>query len=576
MEDAARLSGRGAIRAGRRAAAAGRAARALAAAAGLAACALAATATAQEPAAADSARWLAASAREAAGRDDHAAALRDAAAAIALDPALERELDLLVAHQLTWSDRPAEAIPWFRRRLARVPDDTEARIGLARAISWTGDLDAARAEYAALLADDPDNLEAALGVARMHAWADDAPGASRAYVAALARDPASAEAQRGLADAENRRGLHRRAEALYRARLEDDPEDEDARVGLARARAWMGEEDSALRTLEGAGTPAADDLRRSILADRGTVVELSYSHWKDRDDQTLDTIGLAASRGFGGGRRGVVHLAKGTADEPGTPSIDALRADAGGDWRPNRNLSFQARAGILDIGRNLRRDDVVPAGDGETRDGDDVKRAVLVWDAWVTITPRDRVRFDLAHARVPIETPRALARAIRADVFGLGADITVTDRWVLRGSGSVTGYTDDNTRVAGSAEVEHGPYRLPADIRIRASGGASAFRFDESEDHGYYSPETYDALWLGARAALEVGSRVSFAGDVRLASEREEEEDRFGVLNGGLEARAALRSGFGIAAFVRSSTSRFDSGAGYERDGWGVSLFHAP
>ncbi len=565
MEDAARLSGRGA----------GRAAR-CAIAAGLAALALVPAAMAQEPAAADSARWLAASAREAAGRDDHAAALRDAAAAIALDPAQERELDLLVAHQLTWSDRPAEAIPWYRRRLDNAPEDVEARLGLARAISWTGDLDAARAEYAALLADEPGNVEAALGVARMHAWADDAPAAAREYRAALALDPSSAEAQRGLADAENRRGLHRRAEALYRARLAEDPGDDEARVGLARARAWLGEEESALRTLEAVDSPAAQDLRRSVVADRGAAVEVAYSHWKDRDDQTLDTVGITAARGFGGGRRGLVHLARSTADEPGTPSIDALRVHAGGDWRPDRNVSFQARLGFLDVGRNLRRDDTVPAGAGETREGDEVQRTCVVWDAWITVTPRDRVRFDMSHARVPIETPRALARGVRADVFGLGADLGVADRWTLRGSAGVTGYTDDNLRVGGSLEAENGPYPLPADVRVWAAAGASAFRFEDSPDHGYYSPETYDALWLGGRAALELGSRVSLAGDLRLASEREEEEDRFGVLNGGLEARAALASGFGIAAFVRSSTSRFDTGAGYERDGWGVSLFHAP
>lgn len=559
MEDAARLMARPAR---------------ILAAAWLAALAWTGPAPAQAPA--DSARWLAASAREAAGRDDHAAALRDAAAAMALDPSLERELDLLMAHQLTWSDRPAEAIPWYRRRLAHDPGSAEARSGLARAISWTGDTRAARAEYAALLADDPGNVEAAVGVARMDAWDDDAPAAARGYAAALALDPSSAEAQRGLADADNRRGLHRRAEARYRARLEEDPDDAEARVGLARARAWMGEEEAALRTLDGLDGEDAQDLRRTILADRGATVEASFSHWKDRDDQTLDTIGIGAARGFGHGRRGVVHAARSTADEPGTPSIDALRLDAGGDWRPDRALSLQARAGILDVGRNLRRAESVPAGAGETRTGDDVKRTYFLWDAWVTVTPRDRLRFDFSHARVAIETPRALARGIRADVAGLGVDAQVADRWAVRAGGSLADYTDDNLRVGGDVEAENGPYRPVGRLRAWVAAGGSAFRFDEATDHGYYAPEKYDALWIGTRAELPLGARASIAGDLRLASEREEEGDRFGVLNGGVEARAALRSGFGIAAFVRSSTSRFDSSAGYERDGWGVSLFHAP
>ena len=567
MEDAARVRPRGPD------------ARALLA--GLVLLAVAGTATAQgtadsSGAPADSVQWLMASAREAAGRDDHAAALRAAAAAIALDPAAEAELDLLVAHQLTWSDRPGEAVPWYRRRLAHEPGNAEARSGLARALSWTGETDDALTTYGALLADEPDNLDAALGVARMHAWKDEAGAASRGYTTALAIDPTSGEAMRGLADAENRRGRHRRAETLYLRRLEAAPDDEEARIGMARARYWMGEEEAALGTLDGIEAGDGAELRDAILAERRAEADLSYSYWKDRDDQTLETVALHASRGFGGGRRGLLEVARFRADEPATPGIEGLRGSAGGDWRPNRALALHGRASLLGVGRNLEHDEVVQVGAGETLQGRDIKATYFLWDTWATWTPRDRLRIDLSHARVPIETPRALARGIRSDALGLGVDATVADRLAVRANGGVARFTDGNRRTSGGGEVEAGPFPVAPRLEVWCAAGGSAFRFEDTPDHGYYAPERYDALYLNGRARLSLGARASLEGDLRLGSEREEDADRFGVATGGLELRAASRAGFGVSAFGRWSTSRLDTSAGYARHGWGVSLFRSP
>ncbi|MFN8179357.1 MAG: tetratricopeptide repeat protein [bacterium] len=533
------------------------------------------TAPSAHAAAADSARALAQRAREEAARDDHAAAIADATSALALDASLEPELALLVANQLTWADRPAEAIPWYRKCVARDPADRDARLGLARALSWVGELDDARAEYERLVAASPGDLDARLGVARTHAWAEDWGGAARAYAAAVAADSTSVEAGRGLADAENRRGRPRVAEKLYRELLAQDPDDAESRTGLARALWWMGESEAALVELRRGGGKDATELRGEVQRDEATSIEAGASRWTDADAQVLESATLGLTRGFGAGRRIVAEGALFRAHDPATPTIAGAHVALGGDWRKDRAFALHASAGMLDVGRNLADSTVIDVGNGETRDADAVKSQYFLWDTWATWTPADRWRVDLSHSRIPVETPRALARGIRADVLGLGADHGLGDRVVMRGSLARTSYTDGNLRFSAAGETEAGPFGAPRRVRVWVGAGASYLSDTAIPDHGYYSPDTYDAFALTGRVAIPLG-RATLEGSGRLASEREAEGGRFGVFNGGGDLRVPLGRGWGLSVYARRSTSRFDTSGGYAREGWGFSLSASP
>ena len=214
---------------------------------------------------------------------------------------------------------------------------------------------------------------------------------------------------------------------------------------------------------------------------------------------------------------------------------------------------------------------MIDVGEGETRTAEEVRARYFFWDAFVTWTPLDRTRIDLSTARVPILTPRSLARGILTDVTALGADRNLTDRLVARGKLAWAAFTDGNSRGSVEGELEAGPYRMGR-ARAWVAGGALALNFEEETDHGYYSPDNYDAFYGSMRVQVPLGARASVGGDARLSSERENSGDRFGVLNGGVEGHVALGAGIGLSAFARKSTSRFDTGAGYERDGWGVAL----
>jgi len=544
--------------------------RALVAPAALA-CVLACSAAgAEEARFAATARSLLADAHGQAAQDRHGRAITCALAALRLDPALEPDAALLIANQLTWSDRPEEAIPWYRKHLEHYPGDCDGSLGLARALSWTGRLDEASEIYRSL-GEECTGPEGPLGAARMEAWKGDRGAAAERYREVLGAEPGSREAAHGLAEAENARGRHRRAEEIYRRLLEEDPSDERARVGLARAQYWMGRNDLALETLAPAPGAAAASLRATILDEARLRFEAEGSAFTDVEDQDLESFVLSASGGWhprSGGRLELVHA---TTREPGSPDVRAVRGLAGGWWRASTSLSLNAYAGAV----FPRADAAVDAGEGEVRSPDEIERARAVWDAWAAWTPADWTRIDLGYAGVPIETPKSIARRIRVDLLALTAERRIVDELLVRARAALGDYTDGNRRQELLAEADWGPIALGGRVAIHVGAGGSLLSFDQTVDRGYYSPDRYDAVWglLKLEAALGAGFRLDSSS--RVGSEREGDGGRFGVWQNAADL-AWSRGAIEIVLFGRHSTSRFDTSAGYGRKGWGVLLAASP
>lgn len=524
-----------------------------------------------------SADALAAEARTAAGRDDHEAAIAAALAAIGREPARADELSVLLGHQLTWADRPAEAIPWYRRRLTAHPGDTEARLGLARAMSWTDDLDGARALYEAIAADEPRNLDAQLGIARMHEWGGDDRAAAIAYAGALGLDAASGEAMLGVARADNRRGRHRDAEALLLAFEEEAGATDATRTEVARARYWMGEADHGLETLDGVEGGGAPELRAAIRGERRLRLNAFASRWIDVDDQETVTFGVAAERPFAHGLTAVGEAARSIVDEPGFDALGAWRLTGGGAWRIDRRFMLNLRATAEHVGGDLADGDSLDAGAGETRLGRDVRGWRFRLDGWGTWNPRDWTRVDLGYGRGTVETPRARVRDVRLDVLSASLEQRLHDRFVARLHAARAVFSDDNVRTSFEAGGTAGPFRIIRRVVTHVDAGVSTLRFDDAfPDHGYYAPSTYDTIYGALRAEVEAGRGVSLGGEVRVSSEREEDADRFGVASGGAEIRWAASESLRASLFARKSTSRFDSSAGYGTRGVGATLSWTP
>ncbi|NJS15770.1 MAG: hypothetical protein HC788_15805, partial [Sphingopyxis sp.] len=101
-----------------------------------------------------------AAARVAARENRHADAIAAFREAIALAPERRGEWLVELADQLTWSQQLGAAITTYREALAG--GDAAARRGLARALSWAGQHDAAVREYDQLLALSPQDRDVAL------------------------------------------------------------------------------------------------------------------------------------------------------------------------------------------------------------------------------------------------------------------------------------------------------------------------------------------------------------------------------------------------------------------------------
>jgi tetratricopeptide (TPR) repeat protein len=517
----------------------------------------------------EKARDLLAEARTMAGEDRHGKAIACALAAIELDPSLEGEAALLLAHQYLWSDRPAEAIPWYGRHLADHPLDLEARLGLARALSWSDRLEDSRRIYENVAGEHPENVEAWAGLARVASWSGDDREAERLARETLARDPANREARAILAAVQNRRGKNRAAENIYNQLLEEEPGDVESRVGRARARFWMGEGQRALEDLEGIESREGVELRRAIVESNRGSAEAGYSSYVDVDDQEVETVFAAAGFAPDIASRVEIYARRADTREPGTDDVGLLRFSAGG-WRQfSRSWALHAYAGM---GR-IEAEGDVPAGEGETIAADDAERDLFLADAWITWMPVDWTRFDAGAARIPIETPKALARGIAIHFFSLSANRRFHDRVAVEAAGSYGDYTDDNSRVAGGLSLE---FRPVLSLPLRLEAGASAFTFDRTLDHGYYNPEDYNALFAGAIYAADLGERIHLELNGRLSTEQENDEDRFGVGAGGIDALIRLHRSIALSGFARKTTSRFDTGAGYGREGWGAALRWSP
>ncbi len=107
--------------------------------------------------------------------------------ALARDPdSIDARIEL--ARVLSWAGRNDEAIAEYDRLLELQPAHQQARVERAEVLSWSGRYTEAREALDGVLATEPEHARALRALARVHRWSGDPSGADRAYLAALARE----------------------------------------------------------------------------------------------------------------------------------------------------------------------------------------------------------------------------------------------------------------------------------------------------------------------------------------------------------------------------------------------------
>lgn len=113
-----------------------------------------------------------ADARAAAGEDRHHEAVADYLEALSHDARLVPMVAQEIAYQKLWREDAVKSIFYFRRYLARHPDqpNRDVRKGLAMAYSWSGYQPEAVALYSELVAEEPGDGAARIGLGRSQMW----------------------------------------------------------------------------------------------------------------------------------------------------------------------------------------------------------------------------------------------------------------------------------------------------------------------------------------------------------------------------------------------------------------------
>ena len=171
-------------------------------------------------------------AREEAAADGHTEAIRLYFKAIRLDTTLSRELGKEIGLQYTWSDKADSAIIWFDKYLEIHPEDIDAMMGLARALSWANKNRESLRLYRKITRKYPDALDARVGEARVVSWLDNNLEAEVLYRQIIRKHPDNLEAALGLARVVNWQGRYREAIRLYDEILGKHPDCNDALKGL--------------------------------------------------------------------------------------------------------------------------------------------------------------------------------------------------------------------------------------------------------------------------------------------------------------------------------------------------------
>lgn len=162
------------------------------------------------------------------------------------------------ARESVGAHRFGEAIPLLQSELADHPDNDEARLLLARVLSWQRRYDESLTEYGRLLAKKPGDAGLRADRARVLAWSGRHGEAIREFRTASAADPTNVETKIGLARALAWSGDLPGASMLYERLLAQNPELGDAWLGLAAVARWRGAPTAADRFLSRAERTGAD------------------------------------------------------------------------------------------------------------------------------------------------------------------------------------------------------------------------------------------------------------------------------------------------------------------------------
>jgi len=516
----------------------------------------------------DAQSWLD-RARLAASRDRHGVSIFYYGQALAADSTIGPGIGKELGDQYTWADKPDSAVAWYELYLDHHPDDIDAELGLARALSWSNQLDDALTHYRRLLVRSPGReIEVRTAIARVTSWQDRLEDALAIYDSVLAESPDNLDARIGRAQATNWSGKHREAAVLYSELLAAHPGNTEIRSGLAQAYRWMDRPDLAMDVLDITPRHAShEEIAGSIQRERSPTVSYAFNSNEDSDDIERRRHEFRGGLSSGYLTRSHAIFSHWKITQPGRPELERDQLRGSLEKRFSTQLALSATAGYE--WNQFNRAALGP----ETFWKDEHNLFTL--DGYLTLTPRDWVRADLGLFRGSLDNPEPVFRGITVTELSLGTDYRFRPTMVAFGGGSFADYSDDNNRFTVSGRLTWNPiYQAPVGVRNRftSSTYVGYLTFDRQLDHGYFSPSEYITLYERLQWDLNFDDVVHLIVAGRIGPEREGSGDWFWVGSmDGLASWQMLRD-FSITLGYYNSRSRLETRSGYQADGWYLTL----
>jgi tetratricopeptide (TPR) repeat protein len=157
----------------------------------------------------------------------------------------DEEVTLGLAQALSWSGNPTAALQPWRALCEKNPQNTDFAIGLANALWATGNRSECFANLQHMVEAAPSNIRLRLEYARLLGYAKDYPAASVQYESVLQIDPTNLDAQVGTAKLLSWQQSYASSIEKYDQVLKASPKFYPALVGKAYSLLWMGKDEEA-------------------------------------------------------------------------------------------------------------------------------------------------------------------------------------------------------------------------------------------------------------------------------------------------------------------------------------------
>ena len=495
-------------------------------------------------------------ARAAASENRHEIAIEQFRAAIANAPDRREEWLVELADQLTWFERINDAVTLYREA-AQSRDGKRAywaRVGLARALARRGDHDESLAVYADLLAAHPDDREVGLARAEVLSWAGRQQAASAAYRAILDNHPDDPAARRGLARTLSWDGRHREALHALAPLLQEPTADREAVLVSSEALLWMGRPDRAAEVLRLQLAADPGDARSRALLGKveesnRPVARADVRQFNQSDELEISEVQIEGRLPLNDGQGFVGARYVGARYRPPAGAVDEIAVDRIGVIGGYRiDDAFNVNASLYN--------DAIDTGAAG------VDRNVVTYEAYLTYTPTDLLRFDAGASRRTFDSEATLLGGLVADAVTASMDIVPDAVTRYSARARTVNYSDGNDESWWQLEAGH---RFLKEPFVSASLRVTGFEFSRPGQPGYYNPDSYVSVELPVRIGWNVSEDLHWDLGLAIGHEWEGSATSRAVGSGNLSLSWSVHDQTELQLGYEYSTSSAFSTGGFDR-----------